>query len=76
MTQRITLTRDWHQLTDGSNDVTIQFTGAVAVCRSSAKPDKNGAGMQFSNTMLTFTKPDVVWVRSSGFSHTSDVVVW
>ncbi|EAQ6132126.1 hypothetical protein AXA91_27250 [Salmonella enterica] len=75
-TKRVALSRKWYQLSDGSNDVTIQFAGSVAVCRSDVEPDENMAGMQFSDTELTFTRPDVVWIRSYGLHHTNEIVIW
>ncbi|ECH0824367.1 hypothetical protein Q2589_004580 [Salmonella enterica] len=78
MTKRITLTREWYQLTDGTTEATIQFTDPVAVCRAEkgVKPDNHTPGMQFSNTVLTFTPPDEVWVRSHGLFRNVDIVVW
>ncbi|EBC2121922.1 hypothetical protein CWD08_21295 [Salmonella enterica] len=75
-TKRVTLSRDWYPVTDGSHDATIQFPETVAVCRSDVKPDADTPGMLFSNTILTFTKPDVVWVRSYGLYHNADIVIW
>ncbi|EJB2593968.1 hypothetical protein MT629_004968, partial [Salmonella enterica] len=48
------------------------------VCRAEkgVKPDNNTPGMQFSNTVLTFTPPDEVWVRSHGLFRNVDIVVW
>ncbi|EAM6080458.1 hypothetical protein MSU25_000137 [Salmonella enterica] len=75
-TKRVALTRDWYQLSDGSHDVTIQFKDSVAVCRSKAKPDENMDGLNFTDTILTFTRPDVVWIRSYGLHRTAEIVIW
>ncbi|EHK2734905.1 TPA: hypothetical protein ACJGX5_003833 [Salmonella enterica subsp. enterica serovar Senftenberg] len=72
-TRKITVTQEWQQLTDGHENTFIQFEGGIELCRSATKPDKDAPALRFSNTTLTLTPPDTVWIRT--FWQSGDVIV-
>ncbi|EAA7987840.1 hypothetical protein CJ745_21490 [Salmonella enterica subsp. enterica] len=59
MTERINVGRQWKKISDGTQDVVIQVTDAIEICRSADTPGESSAGLKFSDTTLTLTKPDV-----------------
>ncbi|ELD4017371.1 hypothetical protein QI600_003201 [Salmonella enterica] len=75
-TRKITVTRDWQQLTDGTQDTVIQFLHTVELCRSPGRPGEDAAALRFSRETLTLTKPDVVWIRSGCMDGYIPVTVW
>ncbi|HBZ9867372.1 TPA: hypothetical protein MND73_004302 [Salmonella enterica subsp. houtenae] len=76
MTERIEAGRQWKKISDGTQDVVIQFTDGVEIYRSSDCPDEHAVGLKFANTTLTITAPDVVWLRTYGIYRRTQVVVW
>ncbi|EHM2355254.1 hypothetical protein KD625_002951 [Salmonella enterica subsp. enterica serovar Bonariensis] len=76
MTERIEVGRQWKKVSDGTQDVVIQFIDTLEICRSAEVPAENAAAMRFHNTTLTVTTPDVAWVRSSGLYKTIQIVIW
>ncbi|EBW6359255.1 hypothetical protein DPU24_00060 [Salmonella enterica subsp. enterica serovar Oranienburg] len=65
-TDRITITRDWQSLTDGSQTVVIQFTDPVEICDGTAKPGDDAPALYFTGQTLTITPPTRAWIRCAG----------
>lgn len=75
-TRKIIATREWQQLTDGTQDVFIQFEGGVDICRSATKPAPDAPFLRFNDATLTITAPDIAWIRTYWQSGPVAVCVW
>ncbi|EDB0139578.1 hypothetical protein F8730_24030 [Salmonella enterica] len=75
-TRKIIATREWQQLTDGTQDVFIQFAGGVDICRSATKPAPDAPFLRFNDATLTITAPDIAWIRTYWQSGPVAVCVW
>jgi len=64
----LTLTSDWQQITDGTQDVQLQVLGGTIWLRDSAKkPTANARGhILETKEWIGITAPQQMWGRSSG----------
>lgn len=60
----VTVTRDWQQVSDGTDTAQIQFYAVLDICRSPEKPASDAAALRFKSGTLTLTPPDQVWART------------
>ncbi|EBV5082451.1 hypothetical protein DO659_03405 [Salmonella enterica subsp. enterica serovar Minnesota] len=67
-TRKIMLTRDWQQVTDGTQTVVIQIPDAFQICDSPEKPEEDAPALQFTVKTLTITPDTVAWVRLRGMN--------
>ncbi len=65
-TKRITVTREWQQITDGTKTAVIQFTDPVEICDNTAKPGDDAPALYFAGQTLTITPPTQAWIRCAG----------
>ncbi|EBV5086476.1 hypothetical protein DO659_24800 [Salmonella enterica subsp. enterica serovar Minnesota] len=75
-TRKIIATQEWQQLTDGSTETFIQFTGEITLCRSATKPGNDAPYLRFNNTELTITRSDIVWIRAYWKDADVTVYIW
>lgn len=75
-TRKVFATQEWQQLTDGSTETFIQFTGEIALCRSETKPGSDAPYLKFDSTELTITGFDTVWIRAYQSGGNVTVSVW
>lgn len=64
----LTLTSDWQQITDGTQDVQLQVLGGTIWLRDSPKKPSANAKGHILSTMewIGITAPQQMWGRSSG----------
>ncbi|PNK64554.1 hypothetical protein A6J33_018080 [Pantoea sp. FDAARGOS_194] len=64
----LTLTSDWQQITDGTQDVQLQVLGGTIWLRDSAKKPTANAKGHIVSTMewIGITSPQQMWGRSQG----------
>ncbi|EGG3071205.1 hypothetical protein MOR33_004844 [Salmonella enterica] len=67
-TRKIMLTRDWQQVTDGTQTVVIQIPDVFQICDSQEKPAPDAPGLWFSVETLTITPETRAWVRVRGMN--------
>lgn len=69
-TQDFQLSSGWTQLTDGTQQASIQvISGAVYVRDAQSKPSANGKGHYLKSLQwLVATAPQKIWVRPAGNS--------
>ncbi|HCM1914670.1 TPA: hypothetical protein N3A33_000507 [Salmonella enterica subsp. salamae serovar 28:r:e,n,z15] len=65
-TRKIMLTRDWQQVTDGTQTVVIQVFDVFQICDSQDKPGEDAPALRFSGTTITITPPTKAWIRALG----------
>ncbi|EAM6080459.1 hypothetical protein MSU25_000136 [Salmonella enterica] len=65
-TRRITVTREWQQITDGSTTAVIQFSDPIELCDSQTQPENAAAALNFPAQTLTITPPTQAWIRAAG----------
>ncbi|EGL7480387.1 hypothetical protein MOR33_005008 [Salmonella enterica] len=65
-TRKIMLTRDWQQVTDGTQTVVIQVFDVFQICDCPDKPGEDAPALRFSGKTLTITPPTRAWVRATG----------
>jgi hypothetical protein len=64
----LTLTSDWQQITDGTQDMQLQVLGGTIWLRDSAKKPAANAKGHIVSTMewIGITAPQQMWARSQG----------
>lgn len=63
-TEEITLTTDWLQITDGTDEAAIQVIGGIIYMRDSpTKPGATDKG-HVINDWASATAPQQIWIRS------------
>ncbi|HCM1919237.1 TPA: hypothetical protein N3A33_005326 [Salmonella enterica subsp. salamae serovar 28:r:e,n,z15] len=74
-TTAITISREWQNITDGTQTKVIQITGSADVCDSPVKPEEDNPSLSFSNSVLTITPPTALWIRASWFEGSIQVAI-
>ncbi|EJP5249282.1 hypothetical protein NUA43_005210, partial [Salmonella enterica] len=74
-TVEVTLEHGWQQLTDGTVNATLQFTGAAGVVLSPDMPGEDAAVLRIVNRELSVPVPSVVWGRALWYEDTAKVVI-
>lgn len=74
-TREMIVSREWQELTDGSQTVFVQINGVADVCSSAQKPDAAHPAHNMNNEKFTATPPDRLWVRASGYDGRVRVIV-
>lgn len=73
-TREVTLTSEWTQITDGTEDVMIQvISGTMYLRDSPTKPGSSDKGHSVTGSWVGITKPQQAWARAGG-SNTSIVI--
>lgn len=78
-TNTLTITSDWLQVSDGSEDKVLQvLQGAVFLAEADDKPEPNAKGYLVRANALhdfaTLTTPGVVWCRAAVFDAAEIVI--
>ncbi|EEP1514449.1 hypothetical protein HAZ28_005022, partial [Salmonella enterica] len=74
-TVEVTLGHGWQQLTDGTVNATLQFTGAAGVVLSPDMPGDDAAVLRIVNRELSVPVPSVVWGRALWYDDAAKVVI-
>ncbi|HCM1954399.1 TPA: hypothetical protein N3A08_003489 [Salmonella enterica subsp. salamae serovar 9,46:z4,z24:z39:z42] len=74
-TRKIMLTRDWQQVTDGTQTVVVQVFDVFQICDSPEKPSEDSPALRFSGKTLTITPPTRAWMRTLGIYGSTPAVI-
>lgn len=78
MTTQLTISPDWQQITDGTNQAVIQFYTLTELCDSPTKSQADTPCGQFNNTTLTKNPLRQIWVSmfTGAACSSAGTVIW
>lgn len=75
ITREMAISKTWTQISSETADTTAQFYTTVDICRSANTPSETHPALRVNHSILTFSRPDKVWVRTV-YEDNSIVTIW